>query len=42
MTLEQLFGEFDTVSHEWVDGVIATTFRNFANDESDDNKWVSN
>lgn len=41
ITLEQLFGEFDKNSNEWIDGVISTLFRCFANDEENENKWAS-
>lgn len=41
INLGQLFGEFRQGSYEWLDGVVSTIFRSYANDEEDDNKWVN-
>lgn len=40
ISMAQLYGSFDPITHEWSDGVIATTFRDMVYSNIGDRQWI--
>lgn len=40
MTIGQLYGDFDPLTHEWSDGILARIVRESASDTTDNKRWI--
>ena len=40
VTMGELYGEFDAITHEWTDGLVPTVVRGCVADASKTRKWV--
>lgn len=39
--MRHLFGSYDPISIEWIDGIVSSTFRQFANENTNNSlKWI--
>ena len=39
ITMGQLYGEFDALTHEWTDGILSSLIRGGTTAENDDKRW---
>jgi dynein heavy chain len=40
LTIGRLYGDFDKISHDWTDGVLATVIKDCAYDKSLNRRWI--